>query len=232
MTVTPVTLVVAALVAVAGVWILRSVNLPFNHPKTTVGALAIAVSAAVACLALAHPRLRLKVPRGSTAGFCLSAMLFGASALATRALSNPHFPQRIALPGVEAVRAAQLAYKEVNQGYFESRLGCLSAPWACIPGYPSTGRSFLDERFAREGRVGWYDWTFYPGPAPAVRPQEASATSCVSFAYTVVPHDPLYTGRLAFCADSLGVRCLRIDGAGPAVTPEGSCDLSTCEQFP
>jgi hypothetical protein len=53
----------------------------------------------------------------------------------------------------------------------------------------------------------------------------------VSFAYTAVPEAPGETGIRGFCGDSTALICFTLDGREPGVTPEGKCDLSTCQEL-
>lgn len=142
--------------------------------------------------------------------------------------SHRHMGGRSVRPGVEQVQAAQMAYRAANAGYFDSRLGCLRAPWDCIPGYARDGKPMLSDQILMRSTARWYRWQLHAVPPPLPVPKQASASSCVAFAYTAVPTDPAYTGSEAYCADSLGALCIRWDGLPPAIQPDGTCDLTSC----
>jgi hypothetical protein len=136
------------------------------------------------------------------------------------------------LDDLRTMVAAQAAYSERNGGFYEPRLECLAEPASCLPDYPRDGRPFLEPVLASLQDKTGYRRAFHPGP-PASPPPAGQARSrppgIVSFAYTAVPY--AYEGMKAFCGDSTGALCFRRDGREPGITPEGRCDLSTCDRY-
>jgi hypothetical protein len=133
--------------------------------------------------------------------------------------------ERMALIAISAIVQAEKAYAAVNSALFDE-VRCLTAPAECIPNYPATEAPFLDPGFPwLEPRLG-YARNFHPGPkAPAeqVARGRASPTSLTSFAFTVFPIVPGRTGGRAFCGDSGGRMCMRLDGREPPVK-DGRCE--------
>jgi hypothetical protein len=128
--------------------------------------------------------------------------------------------------------SAQEAYSERNDGLYEARLECLARPATCLPDYPKDGRPFLDAYLASLEAKAGYRRAFYPGPPGAPR-QAARARPAspgiTGFAFTAVPD--AYEGMRGFCGDSTGVICFTRDGREPRVTPDGRCDVSTCQEL-
>jgi hypothetical protein len=201
--------------------------LPLDHPKTRRDNwLASGIAAAAFMVGITGR------PRGLASTVVATANGSLAMGLASLALvSHSHLDSRVARPGVEAVQKAQMAYKQANGGYFDSRLDCLVTPSNCIPGYPKGARTFLTGDLARVGTVGWFEWSLRAGQSPHVAQAGMSASSAGAFAYIAVPIDPEYTGPFAYCADSAGTLCIRFDGARPVVTGQGTCDLAACSKL-
>ena len=133
--------------------------------------------------------------------------------------------ERLALIAISTIVQAEKAYAAVNSTFFDE-IRCLTAPAQCIPNYPDTEAPFLDPGYPwLDAKLG-YARKFHPGPkAPAeqVARGRASPTSLTAFAFTVSPMVPGRTGGRAFCGDSGGRMCMRLDGREPPVK-DGRCD--------
>jgi hypothetical protein len=139
-----------------------------------------------------------------------------------------------AIGDIRTVISAQAAYADQNDGRYEPRLECLVTPAACLPGYPTNGPPFLDGKLASLRPKAGYRRAFHPGPPAAPRPPLAGRQrppGVTSFAYTAVPEEPGQTGVRGFCGDSTALICFTPDGREPSVTPDGKCDLSTCQKL-
>jgi len=123
---------------------------------------------------------------------------------------------------IRSVISAQAGYESTNYGYFEGRFECLANPAECLPGYPPTAPTFLDQAIASlQARKG-YDRFAHPGPTPAELQPKASRTSVESYAITAVPSAPGRSGVRAFCGDTTGRVCATRDGT-PPVVEDGFC---------
>jgi len=117
-----------------------------------------------------------------------------------------------AIGDIRAVISAEAAYQAINGGYYDG-LQCLVEPSRCVPGY--TGPSLLSNELARAATKNGYQRAFHPGPAVSPRPPAVSPTSMMSFAYVGVPATKGTTGVRAFCGDSTGQICFKVDGLMP-----------------
>ncbi len=143
-----------------------------------------------------------------------------------------------AIGDTRTVISAQAAYQSANGGFYEGRLQCLATPSACIPGYSESGPVFLDTRLASlETKMGYSRQLRAGAGIDAIAPVDSeqrrrlSPTSVASYAYLALPVKHGNTGVRAFCGDASGTICYTTDGREPEVTPEGSCDLSSCRQL-
>lgn len=139
-----------------------------------------------------------------------------------------------AIGDIRTVISAQAAYADRNDSRYEPRLSCLVEPATCLPDYPAGGPPFLDRKLASLKPKAGYRRAFHPGPPAAPRPPlrgRPRPLGLVSFAYTAVPEEPGQTGVRGFCGDSTGLICFTPDGREPGVTPDGKCDLATCQEL-
>lgn len=127
--------------------------------------------------------------------------------------------EAVAIGHVRFVISAQAAYQSANNGYYD-KLECLAKPSSCIPGYPTTGPTFLDHLTARPEPHGEYRHWLVPGSPVTELPPTASRTSTRGFAYVAVPLDPR---RRSFCGDDTGVIWQAPNGITPTVR-DGRCD--------
>jgi type II secretory pathway pseudopilin PulG len=128
-----------------------------------------------------------------------------------------------AIGDLRTVISAEAAYASSNGGHYD-QLECLAKPQECIPGYPPTGPSFLQEVFPtvksgyqREFQGG------LPADGSEVAFANLSPSSVQSFVYLAYPVTPGTTGIRGFCGDYTGRICVTPDGSRPAVV-EGRCD--------
>ena len=133
--------------------------------------------------------------------------------------------ERMALLSISTVLQAQKAYAAENGALFDE-FRCLTAPRDCRPALPADAAPFLDPTYEwLEPKLG-YARKFHPGPkatAEQVTRARASATSLTAFAFTATPIQAGRTGGRAFCGDSTGRVCMRLDGREPTVK-EGRCE--------
>jgi hypothetical protein len=158
------------------------------------------------------------------------------SAVAIRSLlrADVSAAEATAIGDIRTVISAQAAYASQNDGRYEPRLECLVQPATCLPSYPANGPLFLDRKLASLRPKAGYRRAFHPGPPAAPRPPlrgRSRPPGVVSFAYTAVPEAPGETGVRGFCGDSTALICFTPDGREPGITPEGKCDLSTCQEL-
>jgi len=123
-----------------------------------------------------------------------------------------------AIGEARTVVSAQAAYESVN-GYYDT-LECLSRPSSCIPGYSTTGPTFLDPQMARPEPYRAYRHWLVPGAPVTGAPPTASRTSIRTFAYVAVPVD---SRRRSFCSDDTGVVFQAPNGITPNIR-SGRCD--------
>jgi hypothetical protein len=167
---------------------------------------------------------------GSVAGVFVNA---GAGAFIF-VLMLVHHPGLVASPGegcclgeVRAVISAQQAYKGVTGVYAES-LTCLAAPSTCIPTYPETAPSFLDERTASLSmRLGRH-FSFHPGrPTSSLPPGVASGVE--TWAFVAIPSDTVRQkwprSSYGSCGDDTGRICLTSLGTMPEIAG-GRCVIT------
>jgi type II secretory pathway pseudopilin PulG len=126
-----------------------------------------------------------------------------------------------AIGDLRTVISAEAAYQGSNGGFYDTP-DCLGAPQGCIPGYPTTGPTFLDATLASGHDKNGYVRTFHRGPAPAQTDRAVSPSSMTGYAYVLAPRVVGQTGVRAFCGDHRGTICFTIGGTPPAVE-EGSC---------
>lgn len=183
--------------------------------------------------ALRHPAAN------ASPGRAVGAIAFNVGILCIAAISIPSLLraktsalEAATIGDLRAMISAQAAYSHQNDGLYEARLECLAEPVTCLPDYPKNGRPFLERYLASLETKAGYRRAFYPGPPGAARPAvrgRPRPPGITSFAYTAVPD--AYEGMRGFCGDSTGLICFTRDGREPRVTPEGKCDLSTCEEY-
>src|SRR6186997_3185189 len=99
------------------------------------------------------------------------------------------------------VISAEAAYHAANSGYYGT-ITCLSVPSGCIPNYPTTAPTFLDNAIAagpdvtKQGyRRLWFE-TVVTGPGPG---------SIQAFCYGSNPSVVNKTGVRAFAGESAGI---------------------------
>ncbi len=115
---------------------------------------------------------------------------------------------------IRTLISAQEAYRSANGGLYESNLQCLASPFVgCIPGYASSGPTFLEPALASRQPKSGYERRFEPGRILAVDPSVSSQTSVAEWAYVATPVRAGQTGVRSFCGDSTGLICFRADGA-------------------
>jgi hypothetical protein len=127
------------------------------------------------------------------------------------------------------VLSAQYAYASANGGFYDT-LECLATPNGCIPGYAANAPTFIDSTLASLRTRDGYVRRFSPGPRPSAEEiinAKASPSSIIAFAYVLVPEKVGETGLRAYCVDSAGRVCSRLDGTMPEVK-DGRCP-ETCQ---
>jgi hypothetical protein len=162
--------------------------------------------------------------KGLGAGVLLFAAVAALASCSGRTVEETPAPVRPEPAGsiVDDLRrflAAEAAYAGRNKGFF-GEPPCLSAPATCLSGYD--GPRFLDPAEAAFGVRRGYALTFLPGLPLApeeVTAEQAAPGSLRGYAIVAVPT----TSSLpAYCADSTGVVCARVDG--PMSRPrDGRC---------
>ena len=162
----------------------------------------------------------------------LGILVIAAIALPSLLRAKPSALEAAAIGDVRTVISAQAAYSQGNDGAYEPRLECLARPAECRPDDPKNSRPFLEPSLASLDERYGYRRAFHAGPPAAPRPGAGGRSrppGILGFAYTAVP--VAYEGMRAFCGDATGLICFTRDGREPGVTPEGRCDLSTCEEY-
>jgi hypothetical protein len=108
--------------------------------------------------------------------------------------------------------SAQKEYAAQNGGLFDEP-PCLVKPSSCIPDYgKDRPSSFLDKDEASLSLRDGYALSFHPGmfvPPEEAKKNKVSPSSLKAFAIVAAPTQP---GHAAFCADSRGFLCARLDG--------------------
>lgn len=130
--------------------------------------------------------------------------------------------ESVSIGDVRTVISAQAAYQAANAGYYEGRFSCLSSPVGCIPQYPPNAPAFIDAQLSSLVPKSGYAREFHPGVEATERPDHASPSSIMSWAYTAVPVEQGRTGVRSFCGDSSGVVMFCSDGRRPPVA-NGAC---------
>ena len=180
-----------------------------------------------------HPEANARKGRAIGAiAFNLGVLGIAAISIPSLLRAKPSALEAATIGDLRVMISAQAAYSQQNDGLYEARLECLARPATCLPDYPQGGPPFLDAGVASLERKSGYRRAFYPGPPGGPRPPVGGRTrppGIKSFAYTAVPDT--YEGMRAFCGDATGLICFTRDGREPRVTPEGNCDLSTCEEL-
>jgi type IV pilus assembly protein PilA len=121
-----------------------------------------------------------------------------------------------AIGDIRTVISAEAAYQSSNAGFYDV-LTCLTSPGAgCIPNYPPTAPTFLDNNLstlpsAKQG----YTRAFFPGAAPPAAPNY-SASSIVDFVYAATPTQASQTGVRGFAGGGSGVICQSTDSTDPS----------------
>lgn len=168
------------------------------------------------------------------AGRTLIRIAFG-WALAGTLLTTPHcvghrhgHNQAMAIGTVRTVLALQAEYSKHNGGLFEGDPDCLSKR-VCLPGaLDSKARDLLQPAAFQE--IAGYRHRLIPGPRPGIIPDRSSPSSVVSYAVLALPADPSLAWR-SFCGDSKGTLCYAEESREPHLTPEGSCDRTSCNEL-
>jgi hypothetical protein len=186
--------------------------------------------------ALRRPQLTRGKGTAAIAAIAFNLCVLFVWAFAIRSLlrADVSAAEATALGDIRTVISAQAAYRDSNDGQYEPRLECLVVPATCLPDYPADGPPFLDSVLASLRTKAGYRRTFRPGPAAAPRPPRRGRPrppGIASFAYIAVPEEPGKTGVRGFCGDSTFLICFTPDGREPGVTPDGKCDLSTCQEL-
>ncbi len=132
------------------------------------------------------------------------------------ATAEPAVPAGVGqLPIVGYLRKFVTAEKEYaahNGGLFDEP-PCLAKPSSCIPDYgKDKPSSFLDKEDASLDLREGYALSFHPGmfvPPEEAKKSKVSPSSLKAFALVAAPTTK---GQPAFCADSRGFLCVRVDG--------------------
>ncbi len=168
------------------------------------------------------------------AGRTLTRIAFG-WALAGTLLTTPHcvghrpgYNQTMAIGTVRTILALQTEYSKHNGGLFEGDPDCLSKR-VCLPrASKAEVRDLLQPAAFQE--IAGYQRRLLPGPRPGTIPEMSSPSSVVSYAVLAVPADPSLAWR-SFCGDSNGTLCYAEDSREPHLTPEGTCDRTSCTEL-
>jgi type IV pilus assembly protein PilA len=112
-----------------------------------------------------------------------------------------------ALVHIRTLISAEANYSDKNGGQYDT-LECLAAPARCVPNYPPSGPTFLENSMLEPVRQH-YRRTFYPGPPsdPKGRGSLYSPSSVTAYAIVAEPVEPGRTGVRAFCGDDTGLIC-------------------------
>jgi type IV pilus assembly protein PilA len=140
-----------------------------------------------------------------------------------------------AIGDIRTVISAQVAYSTANGSFYERDLTCMTgAPGGavCIPGYPATAPTFVDNTIAAlTTKSGYTRLTASTGPPPpAPVPLNISPSSVSSYAYGAVPVSLNKSGVRGFAGDTAGTVCFDPAGALPpnvlgSVTISANCNL-------
>src|SRR5688500_5561848 len=88
------------------------------------------------------------------------------------------------LGDIRTLISSQAAYQSANSGFYDSNLGCLTAPTTCIPSYPANAPTFLDSQLASQQPKSGYSRAFVPGgPIAPGNPPTFSVTSTSVYRY-------------------------------------------------
>ena len=135
------------------------------------------------------------------------------------------------LGDIRTLISAQAAYQSANGGFYDSSLGCLTAPSAgCIPNYPTNAPTFLDSQLAAQTAKSGYNRLFAGGPAPAgINAAIVSTSSASIYRYDATPINGGQTGVRGFAADNSGRICFTNNGdpvapGAPVQTLPGNCN--------
>lgn len=117
---------------------------------------------------------------------------------------------------IRTVISAEAAYHGANRGYY-GHISCLGQPsnGGCMPTYPTTGPTFLDEQLAAVPNVK----TGYARDANYIAAAGSTPGSVATYCYFASPLTANRTGVMSFGGDSTGV----IYGTQPASGPVQCC---------
>jgi len=115
---------------------------------------------------------------------------------------------------IRSVISGQAAYQSVNDGFYASRLECLTRPGECLS--TPTSSQFLDPTTITSPKNG-YLREFVSGPlAPG------STSSTAEYAFIAYPLKAGQTGMRFFCGDSSGRVCYDPGGGKDLVETVGA----------
>jgi type II secretory pathway pseudopilin PulG len=122
------------------------------------------------------------------------------------------------LGDIRTLISAQAAYASANQGFYDSKLTCLTVPSAapCIPSYTSSMPTFLDSALASQSAKAGYNRVFSSGLIIGTNPR-ASPTSTFVYSYDATPVVVGVTGVRGFAGDYSRRVCFTPNG-----TPVGT----------
>jgi hypothetical protein len=132
---------------------------------------------------------------------------------------------------IRTLIAAQAAYREANQGFYEGRLDCLAAPAYCIPSYPTNAPTFLDSAIGSQQNRAGYNRSFTPGPGPERVPANASPSSVLAYRYDATPFMIGFMGVRGFAGASDGRICFTTDGSAVPPGPGMATLPENCRQL-
>jgi len=149
-----------------------------------------------------------------------------ASAQSTRRAVSIAANEAAVLEDIHKVIAGQAAYRAVNHGFYDGRLGCLVSPKQCILFYPPNAPTFLDSRLATLANDSGYRRSFTAGPSPPLVPSDASASSVTTYRYDAWPSLVGHSGVRAFAADATGRICFASEGTPVIQVSKGKLEPS------
>ena len=119
-----------------------------------------------------------------------------------------------AIGDIRAIISGQAVYQSINDGFYASRLECLTRPGDCLANY--TGPAMLDPATATSPKSG-YVRQFVPGPV-----MRGSETSTSGYAFLAYPVKAGQTGMRSFCGDASGRICYDPQGGKDLIETAGA----------